>query len=119
MYHRRYVSCRSPLQQHSHRSRQGVLSGTGVRALSGAAFGGAKRTGERGEETMLRDFAIEAEIPGDSRTMFRLRVDGSVIAHGVTEAQAQLLIAEILERLAPPRSGANRRPRADPDASLV
>jgi len=62
---------------------------------------------------MLRDFVIEAEMPGDSQTMFRLRVGGSVIAHGVTEAQAQLLIAEILERLAPPRSGANRRPRAD------
>jgi hypothetical protein len=62
---------------------------------------------------MLRDFVIEAELPGDSQTMFRLRVDGSVIAHGVTEAQAQLLIAEILERLEPSRSGANRRPRAD------
>ena len=62
---------------------------------------------------MLRDIVIEAEIPGDSRTMFRLRVDGSVIAEGVTETQAQLLIAEILERLESARSGAKRRPKAD------
>jgi hypothetical protein len=46
---------------------------------------------------MLRDIVIEAEIP--SGTKFRLRIDGYVIAKGVTLAQAHLLIGEILERI--------------------
>ncbi len=51
---------------------------------------------------MLGRILVEAETPDDPATMFRLRVAGTVIARGVTEAQAQLLIAEILERI-PPR----------------
>jgi hypothetical protein len=46
---------------------------------------------------MVRDIVIEAEMP--SGTTFRLRVDGDVIAKGVTVAQAHLLLGEILERI--------------------
>jgi hypothetical protein len=49
---------------------------------------------------MLSDIVIEAEAPGDSATTFRLRVDGSVIAEGLTAGQARFLVGEILERIA-------------------
>ena len=52
---------------------------------------------------MLRQIVIEAETPGDSRTMFRLRIDTSVIAEDLTTVQAHLLVGEILERIALPK----------------
>jgi hypothetical protein len=48
---------------------------------------------------MLSKIVIEAETPGDLGTMFRLWVDANVIAEGVTEAQAHLLVGEILQRI--------------------
>jgi hypothetical protein len=54
---------------------------------------------------MLRQIVVEVETPGDSRTMFRLRIDANMIAEGLTAAQAHLLVGEILERIALPRSG--------------
>lgn len=53
--------------------------------------------------TMLRQIVIEAETPGDSRTMFRLRIDANFIAEDLTTAQAHLLVGEILERIALPK----------------
>ena len=53
---------------------------------------------------MLRQIVIEAETPGDSRTMFRLRMDASIIADGLTAVQAHVLVGEILERVALPKS---------------
>jgi hypothetical protein len=53
---------------------------------------------------MLSQIVIEAETPGDLRTMFRLRINASVIAEDLTEVQAELLVGEILERIALPRS---------------
>ena len=58
------------------------------------------------EETMLRQIVIEAETPGDSRTMFRLRIDANLIAEDLTTAQAHLLVGEILERI-PVADGSN------------
>ena len=55
------------------------------------------------EETMLRQIVIEAETPGNSRTMFRLRIDANLIAEDLTTAQAHLLVGEILERIALPK----------------
>jgi hypothetical protein len=52
---------------------------------------------------MLRQIVIEAETPGDSRTMFRLRIDANLIAEDLTTAQAHLLVGEILERIALPK----------------
>ena len=49
---------------------------------------------------MLSQIVIEAETPGDSQTMFRLLIDANLIAWNLTAAQAQLLVAEILERIA-------------------
>ena len=53
---------------------------------------------------MVRQIVIEAETPGDSRTMFRLRIDASPIAEGLTAVQAHVLVGEILERIALPKS---------------
>ncbi len=52
---------------------------------------------------MLRQIVVEAETPGDSRTMFRLRIDANLIAEDLTTAQAHLLVGEILERFALPK----------------
>jgi hypothetical protein len=64
---------------------------------------------------MLGQIVFEAEAPDDSATMFRLRVDGNVIAKGLTEGQAHLLVAEILERI--PRPPAKQRPALAQHAS--
>ena len=53
---------------------------------------------------MLRQIVIEAETPGNSRTMFRLRMDASTIADGLTAVQAHVLVGEILERVTLPKS---------------
>ena len=46
--------------------------------------------------------AVEAELAGDSRTMFRLRVNGKVVGEKLTAAQAHLLVGDFLERIALP-----------------
>jgi hypothetical protein len=46
--------------------------------------------------------AIELEAAGDSRSTFRLRVDTTVVGENLTAAQAQLLVGDILERIALP-----------------
>src|ERR1700722_11533840 len=56
---------------------------------------------QRGE--MLRQIVVEVETIGDSRTMFRLRIDANVIAEGLTAAQAHLLVGEILDRFTLPK----------------
>jgi hypothetical protein len=53
---------------------------------------------------MVKQIVIEAETPGDSRTMFRLRIDASSIAEGLTAVQAHVLVGEVLERIALPKS---------------
>jgi hypothetical protein len=47
----------------------------------------------------MRQIVIEAETPDDSRTMFRIRVDETVEAEGLTSAQAQIAVGEILEEI--------------------
>jgi hypothetical protein len=47
----------------------------------------------------MRQIVIEAETPDDSSTMFRLRVDETVEAEGLTSAQAQIAVGEILEEI--------------------
>ena len=42
--------------------------------------------------------SIEAKIPGDARTVYRLRIDDTVIADQLTTAQAEFLVGEILDR---------------------
>ena len=53
---------------------------------------------------MVRQIVIEAETPGDFRTMFRLRIDASSIAESLTAVQAHVLVGGILERIAVPKS---------------
>ena len=49
---------------------------------------------------MIRQIVIEAEPSNDVQSMFRLSVDGSLIAKGVTAGQAHYLIGELLGRIA-------------------
>ena len=53
---------------------------------------------------MLREIAIEEEMPGDFQTTFRLRVDGDVIAESMTELETQFLVSEMLDRIPSLRS---------------
>ena len=41
--------------------------------------------------------SFEAQSPGDSRSLFRLRIDEKLIAENLTAAQLHLLIGEILQ----------------------
>jgi hypothetical protein len=66
---------------------------------------------------MVRQIVIEAETPGDSRTMFRLRIDASAIAEGLTAVQAHVLLGEILERIAVPPSPSEPATDTAPDAA--
>ena len=60
---------------------------------------------------MVEQITIEPETPGDSRTMFRLRIDDKVIAEGLTAAQAHILVGEMLDRITLPRSAKKPSPR--------
>jgi hypothetical protein len=66
---------------------------------------------------MVQQIVIEAETPGDSRTMFRLRIDASVIAEELTAVQAHILFGEILERVALPKASERAPSVTESDAS--
>ena len=46
---------------------------------------------------------IELETPGDSRSLFRLRLDNKVVGENLTAVQAHFLVGEILDRITLPR----------------
>jgi hypothetical protein len=46
---------------------------------------------------------IEVEIPRDSRSLFRLRLDNIVVGENLTAVQTHLLVGEILDRITLPR----------------
>jgi hypothetical protein len=52
---------------------------------------------------MFKRIVIEAESPGDSRSLFRLEVDRHLIGEGLTAAQVHLLLGEVLDRVTLPR----------------
>ena len=45
---------------------------------------------------MIRQIVIEAELPDDAQSMFRLSIDANLIAKGVTVRQAYYLVGEVL-----------------------
>jgi GNAT superfamily N-acetyltransferase len=49
-------------------------------------------------DPMLWKISVEAKMPGDPRTVYRLRIDDTVIAEKLTTAQAEFLVREILDR---------------------
>jgi hypothetical protein len=61
---------------------------------------------------MIGHIVVELEAPGDSRSMFRLLMDSTVVAEGLTAAQAHILVGEVLDRITLPRRGveAAKRP---------
>ncbi len=50
--------------------------------------------------------------------MFRLRIDGSLIADDLTAAQAHVLVGEILERITLPKLSAGASPTTESDADM-
>jgi hypothetical protein len=56
---------------------------------------------------------IETETPNESRTMFRVLVDHNTVGKGLTAVQAQLVTAEIIERLVLPRKRSHLKPFAN------
>jgi hypothetical protein len=46
---------------------------------------------------------VELETPGDSRTLFRLLIDDTVVGRGLTAVQAHILVGEVLDRITLPR----------------
>lgn len=54
----------------------------------------------------VQRIVIELETPGDSRSLFRLRLDNKVVGEKLTAVQAHLLVGEILDRITLPRPSA-------------
>jgi hypothetical protein len=52
---------------------------------------------------MIERIVIETETPGDSRTMFRVRMDDLLLGESLTAAQAHLIVGEVLDRITLPR----------------
>jgi hypothetical protein len=52
---------------------------------------------------MIERIVIETKALGDSRTMFRVRMDDLVIGQNLTAAQAHLIVGEVLDRITLPR----------------
>ena len=42
---------------------------------------------------------LELETPGDSRTMFRVLVDGALVGENLTAAQAHIIVSQALDRI--------------------
>ncbi len=53
---------------------------------------------------MFERIVIEADTSNDSRSLFRLLVDGHLIGQGLTAAQVRLLLKEVLDRINPRRA---------------
>jgi hypothetical protein len=51
---------------------------------------------------MVQQIVIEAEPPGGAQSTFRLSIDATLIAKGVTVGQACYLVREVLGRLGVP-----------------
>jgi len=51
----------------------------------------------------IEQIVIETETPGDSRTMFRVRMNDLVLGQNLTSAQAHLIVGEVLDRITLPR----------------
>ena len=65
--------------------------------------------------------AIETETPTDSSSMFRVLLDDKLIGSDLTAVQAQLVVAEIIERLVlqpRPTSGSAKGAKTVPNLLL-
>jgi hypothetical protein len=52
---------------------------------------------------MIRQIMIEAEPADDAQSMFRLLIDATLIASGISAEQAYFLVGEVLGRIARPK----------------
>ena len=76
-------------------ARGGILRATGGWVL-------IKSQKSRGIPMVSR-ISIELETPGDSRTMFRLRVGDTVVGERLTAVEAHILVGDILDRITLPQ----------------
>jgi hypothetical protein len=53
---------------------------------------------------MFERIVIEAETPGDSRSLFQIQVDGLLIGKALTMGQVQVLLREVVDRINPRRT---------------
>ncbi|MFZ0600589.1 MAG: hypothetical protein WAN05_04315 [Roseiarcus sp.] len=58
------------------------------------------------DKMSVERIVIELETPGDSRSLFRLRLDNKVVGENLTAVQVHLLVGEILDRITLPRPSA-------------
>jgi hypothetical protein len=65
--------------------------------LSVAFVKAGRDDGERQRQMSVDRIVIELETPGDSRSLFRLRLDDKVVGEYLTAVQAHLLVGEILD----------------------
>ena len=80
-------------------------------SLAGLARGTARRDGRKGEsglsverEEVDVQLVLEAEDAGNSRSLFRVTLNGKVIASALTAAQAHLIVGDALEAFVMPNS---------------
>jgi hypothetical protein len=66
---------------------------------------------------MIRQIVIEAELPDDAQSMFRLSINTDRIAKGVTATQASYLVGEVLGGIGLPEDAETVAFEADGDAS--
>ena len=58
------------------------------------------------DKMSVERIVIELETPGNSRSLFRLRLDNKVVGENLTAVQVHLLVGEILDRITLPRPSA-------------
>jgi hypothetical protein len=57
---------------------------------------------------MVTRIVVELETPGDSRTMFRVLIDGKLIAEGLTAVQTHIVVGETLNQITVPTGARDR-----------
>jgi hypothetical protein len=61
---------------------------------------------------MISRIILELENPGDSRTMFRIFIDGALVGENLTAVQAHIIVGEALDRITIPRRGLHKQEQA-------
>ena len=65
--------------------------------------GASQKSMSVSDRMSVERIVIELETPGNSRSLFRLRLDNKVVGENLTAVQTHLLVGEILDRITLPR----------------
>jgi hypothetical protein len=88
-----------------HREALSDVSGYHKAELA-TALDGLRKQGSGAMAATVADqtrIVVEAETPGDSRTLFRVKMGEKLVGYELTAAETHLLVGEMLERIALPR----------------